>query len=52
MGAMLGSAFGQVAHAALPGLTAPGGAYALVGMGAVFAGAPALRSPPCSSCSS
>ncbi len=39
MGAMLGSAFGQAAHAALPQLTAPAGAYALVGMGAVFAGA-------------
>ena len=39
MGAMLGSAFGQAAHAALPQLTAPSGAYALVGMGAVFAGA-------------
>jgi CIC family chloride channel protein len=39
MGAMLGSAFGQGAHAVLPGLTAPSGAYALVGMGAVFAGA-------------
>jgi chloride channel protein, CIC family len=39
MGAMLGSAFGQAAHALAPGLTAPSGAYALVGMGAVFAGA-------------
>jgi CIC family chloride channel protein len=39
MGAMLGSAFGQVAHGALPGLTGSAGAYALVGMGAVFAGA-------------
>jgi hypothetical protein len=38
MGAMLGSAFGQLAHTALPHLTAPAGAYALVGMGAVFAG--------------
>jgi CIC family chloride channel protein len=38
MGAMLGAAFGDVAHAALPGVTAPAGAYALVGMGAVFAG--------------
>ncbi|QEC50746.1 chloride channel protein [Baekduia soli] len=38
MGAMLGSAFGQVAHQLLPGVTAPAGAYALVGMGAVFAG--------------
>ncbi len=39
MGAMLGSAFGQAAHSALPSITAPAGAYALVGMGAVFAGA-------------
>ncbi len=39
MGAMLGSAFGQTAHSFLPGVTAPPGAYALVGMGAVFAGA-------------
>ena len=39
MGAMLGSAFGQTVHGLLPGLTAPAGAYALVGMGAVFAGA-------------
>jgi CIC family chloride channel protein len=39
MGAMLGAAFGNVVHAALPALTAPAGAYALVGMGAVFAGA-------------
>jgi CIC family chloride channel protein len=38
MGAMLGSGFGQVVHSALPGVTAPAGAYALVGMGAVFAG--------------
>ncbi|HEU4974854.1 MAG TPA: chloride channel protein [Baekduia sp.] len=38
LGAMLGAAFGQTAHALLPGITAPGGAYALVGMGAVFAG--------------
>src|SRR5262249_19736681 len=38
MGAMLGSAFGQAAHALVRGLTAPSGAYALVGMGAVFAG--------------
>ena len=38
MGAMLGAAFGQGVHALLPSLTAPAGAYALVGMGAVFAG--------------
>jgi CIC family chloride channel protein len=36
---MLGSAFGHGAHALLPHLTAPSGAYALVGMGALFAGA-------------
>jgi CIC family chloride channel protein len=39
IGAMLGSAFGQVAHTTFPHLTAPAGAYALVGMGAVFAAA-------------
>jgi CIC family chloride channel protein len=39
MGAMLGTACGIGLHAALPGLTAPAGAYGLVGMGAVFAGA-------------
>jgi len=39
MGAMLGSAVGGLFNAWLPGLTAPPGAYALVGMGAVFAGA-------------
>ncbi|MFR9780473.1 chloride channel protein [Micromonospora sp. MS34] len=39
VGAMLGAAFGAVVHATLPGLTGPTGAYALVGMGAVFAGA-------------
>ncbi len=38
MGAMLGAAFGQGVHALLPSLTAPAGAYALVGRGAVFAG--------------
>lgn len=38
MGAMLGSAFGAIAHHAAPSLTASPGAYALVGMGAVFAG--------------
>jgi CIC family chloride channel protein len=44
MGAMLGSAFGQAAHGLVPSLTSPGGAYGIVGMGAVFAaasGAPA-----------
>lgn len=39
MGAMLGTAFGDGVHALLPHLTAPAGAYGLVGMGAVFAGA-------------
>ncbi len=39
IGAMLGAAFGDVAHAMAPGVTGPVGAYALVGMGAVFAGA-------------
>jgi CIC family chloride channel protein len=39
MGAMLGTAFGDAAHAAFPHLTAPAGAYGLVGMGALFAGA-------------
>jgi CIC family chloride channel protein len=39
IGAMLGSVYGRGAHALLPHLTAPAGAYGLVGMGAVFAGA-------------
>jgi CBS domain-containing protein len=39
MGAMLGTAYGDLVHRFLPGLTAPPGAYGLVGMGAVFAGA-------------
>jgi CIC family chloride channel protein len=39
IGAMLGTAYGDVLHGLLPGLTAPAGAYGLVGMGAVFAGA-------------
>jgi CIC family chloride channel protein len=38
IGAMLGSAFGDVIHR-LPGPHGPAGAYGLVGMGAVFAGA-------------
>jgi CIC family chloride channel protein len=38
VGAMFGAAFGTVAHALLPGSAGPAGAYALVGMGAVFAG--------------
>lgn len=39
MGAMLGEAFGQVAHLLFPAITAPAGAYALVGMAAFFSGA-------------
>jgi CIC family chloride channel protein len=38
IGAMLGGAVGTVAHLLLPAHTATPGAYALVGMGAVFAG--------------
>jgi CIC family chloride channel protein len=38
LGAMLGGAIGTVAHHALPAYTAAPGAYALVGMGALFAG--------------
>jgi CIC family chloride channel protein len=36
---MLGTAFGTAAQTLLPGMTAPPGAYGLVGMAAVFAGA-------------
>ena len=39
IGAMLGGAFGRVVHGLLPALTAPSGAFAVVGMAAVFAGA-------------
>jgi CIC family chloride channel protein len=39
MGAMLGSAYGSIAHRLLPHLAAAAGAYGLVGMGAVFAAA-------------
>ncbi len=39
MGAMLGSAYGQVMGWALPEVVGPAGAYGLVGMGAVFAAA-------------
>jgi CIC family chloride channel protein len=39
IGAMLGEAFGLVLHALSPSLAPSPGAYALVGMGAVFAGA-------------
>jgi len=38
IGAMLGGAVGTVAHRLFPAFTATPGAYALVGMGAVFAG--------------
>ena len=39
IGAMAGAAYGQVLHHLAPGLSGPTGAYALIGMGAVFAGA-------------
>ena len=39
IGAMLGSAFGLTVNGLFPGITAPAGAYALVGMAALFAGA-------------
>jgi len=39
MGSMLGAAFGHGVHALFPGITASSGAYAMVGMAAVFAGA-------------
>ena len=38
IGAMIGASVGSVAHTLLPGVTADPGAYALVGMGAAFAG--------------
>ena len=38
IGAMLGGSVGIVAHHLFPAITATSGAYALVGMGAVFAG--------------
>jgi CIC family chloride channel protein len=37
MGAMLGSAYGALAHGLAPGVAGSAGAYGLVGMGAVFA---------------
>jgi CIC family chloride channel protein len=43
LGAMLGATVGGVAHQLLPALTSNPGAYALVGMGAVFAGI--IRTP-------
>jgi CIC family chloride channel protein len=39
MGAMLGESFGQIVHGLFPAITAPVGAYAMVGMAAVFSGA-------------
>jgi CIC family chloride channel protein len=39
IGAMLGSAFGEALHLLSPGAAGPVGAYGLIGMGAVFAGA-------------
>jgi CIC family chloride channel protein len=39
IGAMFGSAFGQAFGHLAPGAAGPSGAYALIGMGAVFAGA-------------
>jgi CIC family chloride channel protein len=39
MGAMMGSLFGQAAHHLFPSVTAPPGAYAMVGMAALFGGA-------------
>ena len=43
IGAMLGGSMGTIAHHFLPGYIATPGAYALVGMGAVFAGV--VRAP-------
>ncbi|MBI2837058.1 MAG: chloride channel protein [Acidobacteria bacterium] len=43
MGAMLGGTVGSIAHSLLPADTAPAGAYALVGMGTLFAGI--IRAP-------
>ena len=39
MGAMLGTAYGELAHRVFPSIAGPAGAYGLVGMGAVFAAA-------------
>lgn len=39
IGAMFGAAYGGVVHDLMPGLAGPVGAYGLIGMGAVFAGA-------------
>jgi CIC family chloride channel protein len=43
LGAMLGGTIGGIAHRLVPHLTAAAGAYALVGMGTVFAGV--VRAP-------
>ena len=39
IGATLGAAYGEILHQVAPGLAGPVGAYGLIGMGAVFAGA-------------
>jgi CIC family chloride channel protein len=39
MGAMMGTVFGRIAHHLFPAVTAPAGAYAMVGMAAFFSGA-------------
>jgi CIC family chloride channel protein len=39
MGAMMGAAFGRIVNQLFPAITAPAGAYALVGMAAFFSGA-------------
>ena len=39
IGAMIGSAFGIIVNQLFPSITAPAGAYAIVGMAALFAGA-------------
>jgi CIC family chloride channel protein len=39
IGAMLGAAYGGALHLAIPAMSGPVGAYGLIGMGAVFAGA-------------
>ncbi|MGH3802043.1 MAG: chloride channel protein, partial [Pseudonocardiaceae bacterium] len=39
IGAMAGTAFGDIAHLIAPGISSPAGAYGLIGMGAALAGA-------------
>jgi len=46
IGAAVGGAFGKVVGEAFPGIAAPSGAYATVGMAALFAGAAGPPSPP------